>query len=63
MSQNAPRIAQRNGQFYLQEHGNERQLQGQEIEEGQRYAADFQQKFPTGFQPDNPNSLNDAYRQ
>ena len=63
MSQNAPRIAQRNGQFYLQEHGNERQLQGQEIEEGQRYAADFQQKFPTGFQPDNPNSLNDAYRE
>lgn len=63
MSQNAPRIAQRNGQFYLQEHGNERLLQGQEIEDGQRYAQDFQQKFPTGFQPDNPNSLNDAYRQ
>lgn len=48
----APKIVSRNGQTYLQEHGNERLLQpGQETEEGTAYAKEFAEKFPTGFQP------------
>jgi hypothetical protein len=52
-SRYAPRIAERGGNVYLQEHGNERLLQpGQEQTSGRQYATDFWAQHPTGFQPD-----------
>lgn len=62
-SANAPRLTQANGQTTLTEHGNQRPLQGGEVGDAEKYVADFWQQFPTGFQPDNPNSLDDAYQQ
>ena len=62
-SANAPRMIQRNGQWILQEHGNERPLIGDEVQHAQNYTNEFWSKFPTGFQPDNPNSVDDASQQ
>lgn len=48
----APRIVTEGGNTFLTEHGNRRQLQGQEVTDAQGYVTDFWSKYPTGFQPD-----------
>lgn len=61
-STRAPRIVTRNGQTFLQEHGDERLLQpGQEQTDGAKYVADFWAKYPTGFIPGSGPQTNAAY--
>ena len=62
-SANAPRMTQANGVWTLNEHGNQRQLQANEVDGAQKYTSDFWAQNPTGFQAGNANSLNDAYKQ
>ena len=62
-SANAPRMTQANGVWTLNEHGNQRQLQANEVDGAQKYTSDFWAANPTGFQAGNANSLNDAYKQ
>jgi len=62
-SANAPRMTQANGVWTLNEHGNQRQLQANEVDGAQKYTSDFWAQNPTGFQAGNANSMNDAYRQ
>ena len=62
-SANAPRMTQANGVWTLNEHGNQRPLQANEVDGAQKYTSDFWSQNPTGFQAGNANSLNDAYKQ
>lgn len=59
----APRIVQRNGRTYLQEHGNIRELQPNEVESATIYVNDFWSRFPTGFQPGVGPQDNAGYQQ
>jgi hypothetical protein len=63
-SANAPRVQQNaQGQWVLTEHGNTRNLQGQEVQDATTYANQFWTDNPTGFQMNNPLTLPDAYQQ
>jgi len=63
-SANAPRLSRSDtGGYTLKEHGNQRNLQANEVGDATKYVNDFWTANPTGFQAGNANSMNDAYRQ
>jgi hypothetical protein len=63
-SANAPRVRQdAQGNWQLTEHGNTRDLQGNEVADATRYADQFWQDNPTGWQANNPSTMGDVYRQ
>jgi hypothetical protein len=63
-SANAPRISRSDtGGYTLKEHGNQRNLQANEVGDATKYVNDFWTANPIGFQAGNANSMNDAYRQ
>lgn len=62
-SANAPRVSQNaQGQWQLQEHGNTRNLVGDEVGQAKGYADQFWKDNPTGFQM-NDWTTRDAYKQ
>ena len=59
----APRVGQVGGQNYLFEHGNRRLLSNeQELADATKYANDYREKYPTGFQPGVGPQTNAEYR-
>lgn len=57
---NGPRIVYRDGRHYLQEHGNERWLQGREVSDAQGYVSDYWSA--NGGTNPYGDPINDAYR-